>query len=87
MEYDEGGLSISDLLAEMKVKHPLLLAKQRLDKTYVHRSIAKAPLKRERRSHEIVDIDGARKPWAQFKREFEDETRKRSESGEEAKNA
>ena len=46
LEYDEGGLTQSDFLAEMTVQHPLLLAKQKLDKTYIHRSIAKAPPKR-----------------------------------------
>ena len=71
----------------MKVKHPLLLAKQRLDKNYVHKSIVKAETKRQRKGHEIVHIDGVRKPWAQFKREFEEERTKRSEKGEMVKNA
>ena len=43
--------------------------------------------KPERKSHVIVHVDGSRKPWGQFKREFEKEVKERTEQGNRLKNA
>ena len=43
--------------------------------------------KPERKSHAIVHVDGSRKPWGQFKREFEKEVQARADSGDRLKNA
>lgn len=79
IEYEPQGLSQSDFFDDLKLRHPLLIAQQRLDKSYVHRSIADRKRKPERKSHAIVNVNGSRKPWGQFKREFEKEVKERAE--------
>ena len=64
IEFEEGGLSQPNFLKDMLLKHPLLIAKQRLDANYVPKSLTKRPWKKERKSQEIVDIDGVKKPWS-----------------------
>lgn len=63
LEYEVTGFSQPDFLEKLEVSHPLLVARKRLNEKYVHKSMAKAQPKRERRSQEIVDIDGVKKPW------------------------
>ena len=87
LEYEATGFSQPDFLEKLDVSHPLLVARKRFNDKYVHKSMAKAPPKRERRSHEIVDIDGVRQQWGQFKRRFEEDRLRQSAQGEEAKNA
>ena len=60
LEYEVTGFSQPDFLDKLDVSHPLLVARKRLNEKYVHKSMAKAQPKRERRSQEIVDIDGTR---------------------------
>lgn len=87
LEYEVTGFSQPDFLDRLDVSHPLLVARKRLNEKYVHKSMAKAQPKRERRSQEIVDIDGTRSQWGQFKRRFEEDRLRQSAQGEEAKNA
>ena len=63
IEYEPRGLSQSDFLDDLELRHPILIAKQRLDKNYVHRSLADRKRKPERKSHVIVHVDNSRKPW------------------------
>lgn len=87
LEYEVTGFSQPDFLDKLDVSHPLLVARKRLNEKYVHKSMAKARPKRERRSQEIVDIDGTTSQWGQFKRRFEEDRLRQSAEGEEAKNA
>lgn len=60
----------------------MLKAKHRLDTRYIPKSLSKNPWKRERKSHEVIDIDGEEKTWGQFKKDFEEDLLVRTSRGE-----
>jgi len=87
IEFEQSGLSQPNFLADLEVHDPLLVARKRFDQKYVHKSISKLVPKKERRSYELVNVDGVKKPWGQFKRQFEEEVKRRAEEGDLVKNA
>ena len=87
IEFEEGGLSQSNFLEEIELRHPMLKAKHRLDSRYVPRSYAKNPWKPERQDSQTVNIEGEKKPWGQFKREFTEDLLEKTSRGEVTKNA
>ena len=69
------------------MKHPLLQAKKRLDQNFVHVSSQKRKPKKEPKDDKVVNIDGEKKPWSQFKRKWAEELDRRAGQGESVRNA
>ena len=69
------------------MKHPLLQAKKRLDQYFVHVSSQKRKPKKEPKDDKVVNIDGEKKPWSQFKRKWAEELDRRASQGESVRNA
>ena len=63
------------------------MAKKRLDKDFVHVPSGKRKTKKEPKDYKIVNIDGEKKPWGQFKRQWSEELDSRTSQGENVRNA
>ena len=59
----------------------------RLDQNFVHVSSQKRKPKKEPKDDKVVNIDGEKKPWSQFKRKWAEELDRRAGQGESVRNA
>ena len=57
----------------------MLVAQKQLDTNFVHKSNLKINMKKQRKDYVMVDIDGQKKSWGQFKDEFEREKKEQEE--------